>query len=429
MDEIVPARRVTIACQGGGTHAAFSWGVLTEILRTQHEWEVDPGPGNRFEIAGFSGTSAGALCALAAWYGLTPNLADPACGTTDKAVERLHFLWHEFAAKTPAEIWHNLTVQSGMAWKSAGVPSTPISPNSPEIAFSLEGLKMLGIRPEYLGFDALLEALCPHFDAIDWPAAAAQRRIIVGAMEVLSGNFEIFDSQRTLEDKGLAQLPKTRSERTRWRMRRPLSLEGVAASGTLPEVQPPRRVRNTEFPTADPEVTLTRDALYWDGLYSQNPPVRELLDDILSKEQKPDEIWVIRINPQELIYTTTMTEPEEIEDRRNELAGNVSLNQELDHILTVTRWLEYGEESGFSTMKPFDGMRKVTVRTIKMRPETAYGLRYATKLDRSRQHLDRLAKEGREVAREWLAGWRAQGDRFPKYPADARYDPSTRGDS
>ena len=54
---------------------------------------------------------------------------------------------------------------------------------------------------------------------------------------------------------------------------------------------------------------------YWDGLFSQNPPVRELTD------EGPDEIWVIQINPKEL-----ETEPRtvaEIADRRNELSGNL----------------------------------------------------------------------------------------------------------
>ncbi len=33
---------------------------------------------------------------------------------------------------------------------------------------------------------------------------------------------------------------------------------------------------------------------YWDGLFSQNPPIKELTD------ESPDEIWVIQINPGEL---------------------------------------------------------------------------------------------------------------------------------
>lgn len=45
-----PIRRVAIALQGGGSHGAFTWGVLDRLLR-------EPG----FEIVAVSGTSAGAM--------------------------------------------------------------------------------------------------------------------------------------------------------------------------------------------------------------------------------------------------------------------------------------------------------------------------------------------------------------------------------
>jgi predicted acylesterase/phospholipase RssA len=45
-------KKVAVACQGGGIHAAFAVGVLTEILK---EYEK-----KKFELVGLSGTSAGA---------------------------------------------------------------------------------------------------------------------------------------------------------------------------------------------------------------------------------------------------------------------------------------------------------------------------------------------------------------------------------
>ena len=85
-------KKIEITCQGGGTHAAFTWGVLTEILKTKMLWQTEKGDDDRFEIVAITGTSAGALCALATWYGLVPNTADRACGTIDKAIERLNYL-------------------------------------------------------------------------------------------------------------------------------------------------------------------------------------------------------------------------------------------------------------------------------------------------------------------------------------------------
>ena len=170
----------------------------------------------------------------------------------------------------------------------------------------LAGLSMMGARRQYLEFPALLEALCPHFDSIDWPAVAkADVRILVGAIEVLSGNFEVFDSNKTLQQMGLlsAYDEPDQYSVTRWRMRRAISLEGVKASGTLPEVLPAQVIKDMVFPTCQPGKTVTRNGYYWDGLYSQNPPVRDLLDAKV-KESKPDEVWVIRINPQELYPAT-----------------------------------------------------------------------------------------------------------------------------
>ena len=50
-------KRINLALQGGGAHGAFAWGVIERLLQEE-----------RIEIAGISGTSAGALngAALAA---------------------------------------------------------------------------------------------------------------------------------------------------------------------------------------------------------------------------------------------------------------------------------------------------------------------------------------------------------------------------
>ncbi len=408
--------KVAIALQGGGTHAAFSWGVLTRILETKKKWDSD-GEGPSFDVTAFSGTSAGALCALAAWYGLVPNCADADCGTIDKAIERLDFLWHTFAAATPIEQSVNTLVAAMLEMKKKGVPLSASDPYSVSTNLALLSLSVLGARQQYLSFAALLDSLCPDFDHVDWHGVSAMKcRMLAGAIEIHSGNFEVFDSHKTLEQLRLRPVPeeKDQYQTTRWRMRRPLSLEGVAASGTLPDVLPAQRIPNTSFPTCNSDKQVQRDAFYWDGLYSQNPPVRSLLDDSI-KEEKPDEIWVVRINPQET-YREVMS-LEDVKDRVNDLAGNVSLNAELDHILSVNRWLtKYGDR-----YPPLADRKIVTVRTIKMRRETAWGLPMSTKLDRSRPHLERLYKEGREVAQTWLRDWRIRGANFDSYPDDARY--------
>ena len=55
-------RRIAIACQGGGSHTAFTAGVLTRLFGSD---EIDG-----YEVVGLSGTSGGAVCALLAWSAL-----------------------------------------------------------------------------------------------------------------------------------------------------------------------------------------------------------------------------------------------------------------------------------------------------------------------------------------------------------------------
>lgn len=412
-------RKIAIACQGGGTHAAFTWGVLTRILEAKKAWDANPAGGNTFEIKAISGTSAGALCALATWYGLAPNSADSACGTIDKAIERLDHLWTVFAATTLVETAHNAMVGKLLDLAEAGAPFPSSSPYGEFGDLAATGLRMLGARQEYLGFPALLQSVCPDFAVVDWQKLAQKNvRALAGAIEVFSGNFEVFDTNKTLEEKGLLAAPPQTDQysATRWRMRRSFSLEGVAASGTLPEILPAQQIDATVFPTCTPGKTVTRTAHYWDGLYSQNPPVRQMLDGV-SKDDKPDEIWVIRINPQEIDWNIPFTGLEDIRDRENDLAGNLSLNQELDHIISMNASLrDLGGDNPF--LKAY---KIIDVRTIKMTRETAWGLRRTSKFDRNRDHLRKLWSEGRAVAEQWLERWRSLGKDFERYPDDARY--------
>ena len=68
-------KRVNLALQGGGAHGAFTWGVLDRILEN-----------GRLEIAAISGTSAGAMNAVALADGYTT-------GGADGAREKLEGFW------------------------------------------------------------------------------------------------------------------------------------------------------------------------------------------------------------------------------------------------------------------------------------------------------------------------------------------------
>ena len=60
-------KKIDLALQGGGSHGAFTWGVLDRILQD-----------DRIDITAISGTSAGAMNAIALADGLTRGGRDAA---------------------------------------------------------------------------------------------------------------------------------------------------------------------------------------------------------------------------------------------------------------------------------------------------------------------------------------------------------------
>jgi NTE family protein len=373
--------KVAIGCQGGGMHAAFEVGVLTEILADVKR--------NRFELVGLSGTSAGALNALMVWYGLAPKGGSP--GSVADAVDSLNDFWENFVASTNAStVLNSLTYGAFRAQEAEllgiSAPAFVLNPFGVISKAVAAFLPSLGVRQQYFDLENILDEACPQFDSIDWQTV--KTRLLIGASEVVNGLATVFDSD---VNKG------TRPSQVRhWRQRLPLTLPGVAASGTLPTLREAQRIDGR---------------YYWDGLYSQNPPVREFLAGI-DVDKVPDELWVVRINPQQWpVLPRTMAD---IQDRQNELMGNLSLHQELDFILKVNKWHDRYKNERFGKEQ-----KHVTVRTIMMKEETADELRYSSKFDRSREFMRQLRAEGREVARDWLDRWHRH--EVGCYPEDAAY--------
>jgi len=87
-------KRIAIACQGGGSHTAFTAGVLKKILSQRDK---------TFDIVALSGTSGGAICAALTWYGLLT-------GSENKAIDLLDAFWRDNAADTFWDIWLNDTM-------------------------------------------------------------------------------------------------------------------------------------------------------------------------------------------------------------------------------------------------------------------------------------------------------------------------------
>jgi len=87
--------RIAIFCQGTGSHAAFTAGVLQGLL----EQAGDDG-----QIAALAGTSFGSLCALLAWDGLLR-------GGPRQAVDQLEGFWRDYAADSLVDALLNYSAQ------------------------------------------------------------------------------------------------------------------------------------------------------------------------------------------------------------------------------------------------------------------------------------------------------------------------------
>jgi len=109
----------------------------------------------------------------------------------------------------------------------------------------------------------------------------------------------------------------------------------------------------------------------------------------LPPDRKPEELWIIQVNPQ--TFQGEPTTSEVIADRRNELSGNISLNQELGFIEQVNEWVESGKP-------PSDEFTKTSIHRIQM------GKRYhcSTKVNRDPDFLTELHDLGKRRAREFV---------------------------
>lgn len=326
------ATKVAIACQGGGSHTAYTAGVLSELVSVIDARDGNASQGGRerrFEFTDVSGTSGGASCALLWWYGLVT-------GGPERARDLLDRFWERTAARSPVDALTNDTVVGATALEHGGVALPSFSPYlSPATAYARERLR-----------DLLTDLV--DFDRIDALAGPSRPTLHVGAVDVLEGEFRTFRGGE-------------------------ITVEVILASAALPTL-----FRAVEI----------GDSAYWDGLFSENPPVLDLLAG--PKERTPDEIWVVRINPR--CRAEVPRSLREIADRRNELSGNLSLEKDVAFIEQVNDWLAAG-------YLPEERYKHVEVRFV----DLGRDLPLASKLDRDPGFLDELIEQGRRDAAAFLA--------------------------
>jgi len=352
--------RVAIACQGGGSQTAFTAGALKALCEAQIA--------QNFEIVSISGTSGGAVCASLLWYGY---------GRGDRPVwKRLIEFWKDNTAQGLAEQLFNDAIVTSLRLIDRGwLPSFQISPSSPLLSHAMK-LLGAGVRRGFLEFPELLRKFIDFDEIARWGARQEAPVLVVGAANITTGKLVKFMSNYA-----------------------PIRLEHLLASCAVP----------TLFPAV-----MIEGQAYWDGLFSDNPPVEELVRPIsVGDDNVPDEIWIIKINPTASHKVPLL--PQEISDRRNQLEGNISLFQQLQHVewindvylrggLREDVFAHHGMKPPIRIPKAFadDPDKPFHIPWIEMPDALQDQLDYEGKLDRSARNIDWLVAEGEASARDFL---------------------------
>lgn len=263
------SKPVNIALQGGGSHGAFSWGVLDRLLED-----------GRLEFAAVSGTSAGAMNAVALADGWMQDGADG-------AREKLEEFWRAVAEKG------RFSPVQRMPWDV------------------LTGNWSVRNSPGYLWFEALSRLVSPYVanplninplrdvveSVIDFEKVRACQamKLFISATNVETGKLKVFETHEITED-------------------------AVMASACLPHIF--QAVEIDGVP-------------YWDGGYGGNPALYPFY-----YANHVEDVLLVQINP--VRRDGTPTSAQEIQNRIDEITFNAGLLREFRAIAFVKRLIAEG---------------------------------------------------------------------------------------
>lgn len=323
---------INLALQGGGSHGAFTWGVLDALLED-----------GRITLEGISGTSAGAMNAVALAHGFAQVQQQEKGDAREAAREALSSFWNGIvnmgalseAQRSPFDVLFDRRGAGdspAAAWAQAMTNfwSTAMSPYQSN-PFNINPLRHF--LEQQIDFEALA-----HLQTL---------KVFVVATRVSTGKAEVFSGQR-------------------------LTADAVMASACLPMAFKAVEIEGDHF---------------WDGGYSGNPAIHPLIYNCSSRD-----IVLVQINPiqRDELPTTSA----QIADRINEVTFNAGLIAEMRAIDFVKRLLVEGK------LDPTH-YKDVLMHRIDG-GEALEGFAASTKSSINATLIHSLRDLGRNSAREWL---------------------------
>ncbi|HMA13264.1 MAG: patatin-like phospholipase family protein [Bacteroidota bacterium] len=263
-------RRVNLALQGGGSHGAFTWGVLDRLLADE-----------RIEIEAISGTSAGAMNAVALAEGMMS-------GGPQEARACLRRFWQGVSEAGRGSLLRRTPLDVFMGnWNLDTSPVYLLLDLLGRVASPYE-FNPLNLNPLRTLIDELVD-----FERV---RACHRMKIFVSATNVETGRVQVFE-------------------------RHELTADMVMASACLPLLF--QAVEIDGVP-------------YWDGGYMGNPALFPFFD-----ASESDDVIVVQINP--VFRQGAPRSAREIVNRMNEITFNSSLLREYRAIDFVSRLIDEGK--------------------------------------------------------------------------------------
>lgn len=326
-------QQIDLALQGGGSHGAFTWGVLDRLLQD-----------DSLEIAGVSGTSAGAMNAVALAAGLME-------GGRDGARECLGRFWRRVAQTSP---FHALEMGPAAALWGPDNPWLAAWTAPWRQAVSVLGSQFSPYQLNPLNLNPLRDVLRETVD-FDRVCGCNKTQLFIAATQVRTGALRTFRQHE-------------------------LSVDVVLASACLPLL----------FQA----VEIDGEA-YWDGGYAGNPTLLPLIS-----ESAAQDLLLVQINPS--LRDEVPVSAEAILDRINEVTFNASLLKELRSIALLKQLIADEGRPGHHYRNPLfariDALKVHRVEGGQALAELGAGSKVQTQWP----FLSMLFERGAEAADRWL---------------------------
>ena len=341
-----PRQLIDLALQGGGSHGAFTWGVLDRLLEDE-----------TLEIAGVSGTSAGAMNAVALAAGLME-------GGREGARAGLRRFWERVAQTSP---FTHLEASPFGPWVDAAVPFLQHFTSTWQQAARFVGSQFSPYQLNPLNLNPLRDILAETVD-FERVRACHHTQLFIAATHVATGELRVFRQDELTADMVLASACL------------PLLFQAVEIDGEA----------------------------YWDGGYAGNPTLLPLI-----AETPADDLLLVQINPSR--RDRVPTQADEILDRAGEVTFNASLLKELRTIGLIKELLDDAGRPDSCFRRPlFRRLDDLRLHQLDAGEQlAAFGA--ASKTQTNGSFLLQLHAIGREAAEHWLTTHRPQVGRRSTY--------------